>query len=137
MSECEKAKVNAGFYARKSREDVTLAKRLERRDVMEPAELIATAFLGRLKLKEEGGGEPVQDVAKRNAGHYARQAPKGPVERLASLFGAGLKSEEDAGRWSDGGKSEKRDNNPSTCGDARNGCEAYGHPVSTLAAHDG
>ena len=134
LSECEKAKANAGLYARQLREDhATLAKRLERRDVIEPAELMAAAFFGVLKLDKEGEGEPAHERAKRNAGYYARQAPKGSAESLASLFIAGLKSEEDAGRWNDDESLAKRD---TTCGEGRNGCEAQGHPVSTLAAHD-
>ena len=135
LSECEKAKVNAGFYARQLRGvHVAFTKRLASREVLEPAELMAAAFFGVLKLDKEGEGEPVHEVAKRNAGHYARQAPKGPAERLASLFIAGLRSEEDAGRWSDKGEFGKRDSQP--CGDGRNGCEAQGHPVSNLVAHD-
>lgn len=135
LSECDKAKVNAGFYARQLKEDhVTLAKRLKRRDVMEPAELMAAAFFGVLKLDKGGEGELVHERARRNAGYYARQAPKSPAERLASLFIAGLKSEEDAGRWNDDESLAKRD---TTCGEGGNGCEAQGHPVSTLAAHDG
>ena len=136
LSECEKAKVNAAFYARQLRGDhVALTKRLASRQVMEPAELMAAAFFRVLKLDKEGEGEPVHEVAKRNAGHYARQAPKGHAERLSSLFFAGLRSEEDAGRWSDEGVFGKRDSQP--CGDSRNGCEAQGHPVSTPVAHDG
>lgn len=150
LSECEKAKVNAGYYARKSRDyenlvkgprsrglrdHETLAKKLESREPNEPAELIAAAFFGALKLDKDGEEESASERAKRNAGHYARQTPKGPAESLENLFAAGLKSEEDAGRWSDDMELGKRGGQP--CGEGRNGCEKEGHPVSTLAAHDG
>lgn len=99
-----------------------MAKWLASRDVKEPAELMAAAFFGALKLDKDEDRESASERAKRNAGHYARQAPKGLAKTLASFFGAD--------RWSDEGRWERRDD--TTCGEGRSGCEKEEHPVSAM-----